>query len=775
MKNGFPFGVRRLTAATTSSSSSSNSNPTPTKNDPYDSYRRGVVTAELWQELQAENQATRASLNRALVRQLYQEIDQAATAAASDPHCGSAAGPTGLYLYEWITRSEASTSGTSITNRRIYQRRYVGPNVSSSNKETQRQPQGVLEVEPPWNVEAMSLSVDENLLVYILVKDDDRNAKSQIWVCDIENGSRFRLEGLPHQERAISVEFGSFWESKSGGERVHSLFYVTVDSKGRPYQVYGFTIDPRAIFDSAFSCSTATSMNQPLSPPTRLVYQSNDPKIHVDVQRTKGGRFVALNCRTQSSNEVYLLNHANNCNAIPLLVQRRENGIQYYVDAGSDNDVFVLIGRQEDAELQLLECSVCDLPLSDTLLNQYLSSSPYSPTPSHVISDFDIFENFVVLYEQSQVDGIQQMRVVKRHVVDEMWNIELQQKRGAVTMLSPGGNMHYGSKVTLFHIESPAVPRRTLEYNMDTRVFHHSPVDPQFVDDSDFVQRRVLVSSMDGTQVPLSIIHRSDGDGISNIQSELVNVLLIGYGAYGQTTNLAFDPALTPLFDRGFVLAFAHTRGGGDLGRRWHVQGRGRNKPRGIEDFLACAEALESGTVLSRRANLMTKGFSAGGVLVAAAVNQRPDLFRRVVLTNAFLDVDATLRNPSLHLTEHEWDEFGNPVVDAESAKTLAMLCPTLNAQGDGNIGKAPKFLVIGTLDDDRVPFWNTVIYAKKKRGNCDQNTSGVFLHVESAGGHHLGGNRIKIAAMEATFLVQNSIESDGTTDLSSTSSFYLS
>ena len=469
------------------------------------------------------------------------------------------------------------------------------------------------------------------------------------------------------------------------------------------------------------------------------------------MQRTKGCQFVALNCRTQSSNEVYLLDHAHNEND-PLLLRRRVNGIQYYVDVGSDNDVFVLIGREEDAELQLVECSVHDLPLSDTVLNKYLSNSPYSPTPSsHVITDFDIFENFVVLFEQSKVDGIQQIRIVKRHVVGEVWNIELEQIHGPVTMLSPGGNMHYFSKVIQFHIENPAMPRRTLEYNMETRVLLSSLVDAQFVDDADFIQRRVLVSSKDGTQVPLSIIHRSDGVDTPNFQ----HVLLIGYGAYGQATNLAFDPFFAPLFNRGFVLAFAHTRGGGDLGRQWHMQGRARNKPRGIEDFLACAEALASGTVLKNPVNLMAKGFSAGGILVAAAVNKQPDLFRRIVLTNAFLDVDATLRNRSLHLTEHEWDEFGNPLEDAASSKTVAMFCPTLNAKGNGNIRKAPKFLVIGTLDDDLVPFWNAVIYAKKKRENVGQH-SNVFLHVERSGGHHLGRNRIKVAAMEATFLVQN-------------------
>ena len=203
------------------------------------------------------------------------------------------------------------------------------------------------------------------------------------------------------------------------------------------------------------------------------------------------------------------------------------------------------------------------------------------------------------------------------------------------------------------------------------------------------------------------------------------------------------------------MLAFAHTRGGGELGRAWHLKGRGRDKPRAIEDFVACAEALVSGTVLNRSVHLSAKAFSAGGVLLGAAVNQRPDLFHSVVFTNAFLDVNATLRNRSLHLTEHEWPEYGNPLDDEIAAETIASYCPTLNASGSKSSDNPPKFLVIGTLDDDRVPFWNAVVYGKKIREKYGEK-SNVLLHIEAEGGHHLGHNRIRVAAMEATFLVGN-------------------
>ncbi len=124
---------------------------------------------------------------------------------------------------------------------------------------------------------------------------------------------------------------------------------------------------------------------------------------------------------------------------------------------------------------------------------------------------------------------------------------------------------------------------------------------------------------------------------------------------------------------------------------------------------MACAEAL-TGYLLDKPVQLVAKAFSAGGgVDVGAAVNRRPDLFRGVVLTNAFLDVEATMQNQSLHLTQHEWEEYGNPLEDSLAAESIASYCPVANVNDDGS-GLLPKFLLVGTLDDRKVPVWNYVV-----------------------------------------------------------------
>jgi oligopeptidase B len=216
--------------------------------------------------------------------------------------------------------------------------------------------------------------------------------------------------------------------------------------------------------------------------------------------------------------------------------------------------------------------------------------------------------------------------------------------------------------------------------------------------------------------------------------------------------NLGYDPTWIPLLERGFVLAFAHTRGGGDLGRAWYHAGRLENKTKAIEDFIACAEALKTGPFAGGA--LTAKAFSAGGIVVGAAVNQEPELFNNVVLTNAFCDLRATLSNPDLFLTKHEWDEYGNPLVDTNIEKVIRSYCPTSNIVPGA---RYPRFILIGTVDDENVPYYNAVIFASKLRSSgVDKDR--VQLHVEDGGGHNLGGgHRIPVAALEVSFIVENS------------------
>jgi oligopeptidase B len=250
----------------------------------------------------------------------------------------------------------------------------------------------------------------------------------------------------------------------------------------------------------------------------------------------------------------------------------------------------------------------------------------------------------------------------------------------------------------------------------------------------------------------MSIIYRTDDPTRSR------PTILIGYGAYGEPVVQGFDPTIVPLLNRGFVIAYAHTRGGGELGRAWYRAGRLYEKRRAIEDYIACAEALTGSLGISDRQSLTAKAFSAGGAIVAGAVNQHPSLFGSMVLTNPFLDVTTSMTNTELALTEHEWNEWGDLVRDDKAASSISAYCPMSNVRPQAY----PKMLLVGTMDDANVPFWHPLTFSVKIRKALRQYTGvdvngcsrQVLLHIEPSGGHHLHGTQLDVAAMEASFIM---------------------
>ena len=216
-----------------------------------------------------------------------------------------------------------------------------------------------------------------------------------------------------------------------------------------------------------------------------------------------------------------------------------------------------------------------------------------------------------------------------------------------------------------------------------------------------------------------------------------------------------YDPTLVPLLRRNFVIAYAHTRGGGELGAKWYEKGRGVNKSRAIDDLITCAEALTNQLAVTEPHLLGVRAFSAGAVIAAAAVNERPTLFSTLCLANPFVDVFGAMSDPTLPLTEHERDEWGD-------LGTIAEYCPFTNHIGNS----LPSTLVVGTLDDVSVPYWHASTYAMKRkqmqiemRENADAvddqlHLSETLLKIEESGGHNLHGCRLNVSSLECAFLI---------------------
>ena len=678
--------------------------------DPYDRYRQSP-TAEIIEELKEENHKTRDSIDPKLFRQIWMELQASVTKNAHPPP--PEPGPTGAYLYQSVTSDNGNLS---------YQR------CKASDAES-TPPQVVINVDPQVEIQGMSLTVDESCIAYLTTHSV--TGTTEVHLRHIDSGEETTLQ-VSHPELIVSLEWGPRVSCH------HSFYYVTVDSLGRPHQVYGCLVDATTLQPSEQS----------------MIFHSENAADIVDIQRTKGCDYVSIQTMTKTSNEIYL---SNDPTQPMVLVREREEGFQYHVDVGDQGSIF-LLASQNGSEMSVLETTVESLPMPK---DQDLSKLVIAASDvSHVITDIDLFRDYLVLYERSTRDGRQHIHVQQRKKKEKANIVTLSEETINCSKISPAGNMYYNAESLRFSVESPASSGRIYDYHFKSGIVKElsskeiSEKEPR---DSapDYHQERLFVTSRDGAQVPMSLIYRKDVE--SSWSSWLgfgqpKPIVLVGYGAYGEPMNLGYDPTWIPLLERGFVLAFAHTRGGGDLGRAWYHAGRLENKTKAIEDFIACAEALKTGPFAGGA--LTAKAFSAGGIVVGAAVNQEPELFNNVVLTNAFCDLHATLSNPNLFLTKHEWDEYGNPLVDTKIEKAIRSYCPTSNIV-DG--ARYPRFLLIGTVDDENVPYYNAVIFARKLRSSgVDKDR--VQLHVEDGGGHTLGGgHRIPVAALEVSFIVENS------------------
>jgi oligopeptidase B len=247
---------------------------------------------------------------------------------------------------------------------------------------------------------------------------------------------------------------------------------------------------------------------------------------------------------------------------------------------------------------------------------------------------------------------------------------------------------------------------------------------PSGHDPSAYVTERLEATAADGARVPLSLLYRR---GLA--RDGQAPALLHGYGAYGSTVEPGFHRDVLSLVDRGVVYAIAHVRGGADLGRAWYDAGKMKHKRNSFTDFIACGEALISGGY-TRANRLAATGTSAGGLLVSAAMNMRPDLFASVVARVPFVDVVNTMSDPSIPLTAIEWEQWGNPAHPDEFDYLLSY-SPYDNLRP----GSYPHLLLTTAWNDPRVQYWEPAKFCAKLRMH-KTNDSLLLLKTNLNAGH---------------------------------------
>jgi oligopeptidase B len=446
-----------------------------------------------------------------------------------------------------------------------------------------------------------------------------------------------------------------------------------------------------------------------------LVLREDDEKFNVGIERTRSGRFIIIDAASRTTTEVWAI-PTDDIDAPPLSVGGRESGHEYAVEhhwSEERGDRFLIVtnqgGKARNFELVAAPCV-------DPARQYWTPIVPHRPDVK--LDAVTAFSEHVVLSERA--DGLERLRVLRVEGGDEH-EIETSDP---VYSIWVGSNDEYDTRTLRFGYTSLVTPVTDYDYDMETRnraLVRRQPVLGGYNPD-DYVCERLWATASEGVRVPISLVRRRDTPVDGTAPAELY-----GYGAYEISIEAGFRISLLSLLDRGFVYAIAHVRGGGEMGRAWYDSGRLEHKTNTFTDFIACAEELIA-RGYTRPDRLGARGESAGGLLMGAIANMRPDLFAAIVAEVPAVDLLNTMLDPSIPLTTNEYEEWGDPR-RPDAYQWIRAYSPYDNVRAVDY----PSLLVTCGLHDPRVQYWEPAKWVAKLR-TLNTSSRPPLLRTEIAG-----------------------------------------
>jgi oligopeptidase B len=472
------------------------------------------------------------------------------------------------------------------------------------------------------------------------------------------------------------------------------------------------------------------------TPETRdqLVYEEKDERFFAAVYRSRSGGFIVIESRSGRSSEARVLDAAKPLGAFTVVVPRQED-ITYSVDHHSDS--FYLRINDAGRNFRVVRAPVRS-PSDRSLWKEVIA-----PGNDIYVQGMLLLRGYALYL--LRLSGLHQIRVVDL-ASGRSHDIDFDEQ---AYVLSFGSNPEFDTDVLRYNYSSMVTPQSVFDYDLGRRI--RVLVKQQEVlggyNPSQYAVERVMVPSHDGVNVPMTITYKK---GFRKTGKS--PVLLYGYGAYSAPTDPYFNPARLSLLDRGFAYAMAHIRGGSDLGYSWYEDGKLLKKKNTFRDFLACAEYLVKQRYTSPE-RLAIEGGSAGGLLVGAAVTQRPELFRTVLAHVPFVDVVNSLLDDTIPLTTTDADEFGSPKKQ-EYYEYMMGYSPYDNTRP----AKYPDIFIFSSMNDSQVPYWEPLKWTAKLRA-MNEGDSRIVLRMNVDAGH--GGasgryDRWKEAAQAYAFLLHS-------------------
>ena len=446
-----------------------------------------------------------------------------------------------------------------------------------------------------------------------------------------------------------------------------------------------------------------------------LVYEEDDPGFFVGIGKTRSGRFLVISSHDHETSDIRVI-PADAPETPPRQVIARKPGREAHLDHHGDR---LIVRTNEDAE----DFRIASMP-ADWDAGQD-GDANWTDIVSHragrLIVDHVVFANHLVLLERENALP----RIAVHRLSDGATHAVAFDEAAYALGLSPG--FEFETATLRFSYSSPTTPSRVYDYDLETRdrALRKEQEVPSGHRPEDYRVARVQAAADDGETVPVTVLWRHDTpiDGTAPC-------LLYGYGAYGISMPAGFSTNILSLVDRGFVFAIAHIRGGMEKGYRWYREGKREKKVNTFTDFLSAGDALIADGYTSA-GRIVAHGGSAGGLLVGAAVNMRPDLFAGVVGEVPFVDTLTTMLDDSLPLTPPEWPEWGNPIESADDYRTIAAYSPIDNVAAR----PYPAILATGGLSDPRVTYWEPAKWVAALRARTTGDRP-ILLKTNMEAGH---------------------------------------
>ncbi len=545
---------------------------------------------------------------------------------------------------------------------------------------------------------AYDVSEDGNLLAYST--DNTGFRQYRLHVRDLRSG-----KDLPDTaEKTGSI----VWASDN-----QTIFYTVEDPAKRHYRLYRHKLGTDSKNDD-------------------LVYEEKDERFNIGAEKSRSRKYILLASASHTTSEFRYLDAGNPAGEWKLIAPR-EQDVEYYADHLGDS--FYIRTNDKGRTFRLVAA-----PVSDPGKKNWKEIVPVRADV--MLSDFEPFQDFYVLVERE--NGLPQLTIVdlasgakQRIAYPE-----------PIYTASPQVNREFKTKFFRYSYQSLITPSSVFDYDVEkhTSTLLKQTEVPGGYDPSKYKSERAWATAKDGTRIPISVVYRKDlkkEDGSNPLY-------VSGYGSYGFSLPVTFSGNRLSLLDRGVVMAYVHIRGGGEMGKPWHDAGRMMNKMNTFTDFIACAEYLAANKY-GARDRIAIEGGSAGGLLMGAVTNLRPDLFKVVLSHVPFVDVMNTMLDASLPLTVPEYEEWGNPH-EKPAYDYMLKYSPYDNLKK----GAYPAILVKTSFNDSQVMYWEPAKYVAKLRTlKTDNNV--LILKTNMAAGH--GGSsgrydRFKEVAFDYAFLL---------------------